>query len=204
MRTLSPMQNELWLRRLIWTDYRLAVLLTVVLPLILLIWVLVKRADALSRLLIIYWRVASLLAISVYLMIPGWWVGYLSGFFARVLIPISLWFWADLNEEIQDRPPSPLKLSFTAWRWAITAHSSLGAILTLPFFGCAFSASFRETPYCQIWLEAPWLYKQWFHPNTPPGVLGFFGAMGLTVYLLSLIYFLVVRLGKQGRSALEQ
>ena len=30
------------------------------------------------------------------------------------------------------------------------------------------------------------------------------GAMGLTVYILYFAYFLLVRLGKQGRSALEQ
>ena len=32
------MQNEIWFRPLIWMDYRLALLFTVVIPLILLIW----------------------------------------------------------------------------------------------------------------------------------------------------------------------
>jgi hypothetical protein len=46
---------ENWLRSLIWTDYRLAVIFTVILPLILLLWALVQKAEAIQRLLTIYW-----------------------------------------------------------------------------------------------------------------------------------------------------
>jgi hypothetical protein len=192
------------LRSLVWMDFRLAVLVTVVLPLILLIWALVKKSEAIQRLLMIYWRVSSLLAITVYLLIGGVLVSFIAGPLARVLIPISLWFWVDLNEEIAELPKSPLKLSFTAWRWAISAYSVLGLIGSLPFLQCAFSRSMFNSPFCQIWADPPILFKQIFHANTKPEFLGFLAITALGFYIVCLGYFVLVRLGKQGRSALDQ
>ena len=200
--------NQAWLRPLVWMDYRLAVLFTVIVPLILLGWALARQADAILRLLIIYWRVASLLLITVYLAIATWScpISYITGFAARLLIPISLWFWVDLNDEIKDLPQSSLKFALTSWRWAATIYTSLGAIAHLPFLSCAFSRGEKaiDTPTCQIWLQAPWGYKDLFHREASPGFLGFVGAIGLIVYTLYFAYFLLIRLGKQGRSALEQ
>ncbi|QDZ39954.1 DUF3177 family protein [Euhalothece natronophila Z-M001] len=198
------MEAEVWYRPLVWTDYRLAVIFTVLIPLILLLWAFIQKAQSLQRLLIIYWRVSSLLMITVYLMIPGWPLGYLSGFFARVLIPISLWFWADVNEDIADQPQRPLKFTFTAWRWAMTVYCIIGALINLPFFACAFSEEARGGAYCQVWLEAPQLYQQWFHANSAPGFLGVLGMIGLIVYVASLGYFLIVRLVKEGRTAMVE
>ncbi|MEL6138334.1 MAG: DUF3177 family protein, partial [Cyanobacteria bacterium J06628_6] len=59
------------LRPVVWTDYRLAVLFTVLLPLILLVWATVQRASIIQQILLTYWKVSSLLAITVYLMIGG-------------------------------------------------------------------------------------------------------------------------------------
>lgn len=189
------------LRTLAWVDYRFAVLLTVLLPLGLLVWALVRGSGAIAHLLTIYWRVASLLAISVYLLVPGWGVGYLTGVLARILIPVSLWFWADLNEEIDDQPERALKLAFTSWRWATSFYCVAGAILTLPFIPCTVGGA---TAYCELWREAPVRYAQLLHPNQTPGFLGFLGATGLFFYTLYFLYFLVFRLTKQGRTAMEQ
>ena len=196
--------EEIWFRPMVWTDYRLAVLFTVIVPLILLIWSLVRQVEAIQRLLIIYWRVASLLMITVYLMIPTWPISFVTGFAGRVLIPISLWFWVDLNDEIKDLPQSFLKIALTSWRWAVTIYCCLGAIATLPFLSCTFSAGAIEQPFCQVWLEAPWAYQAFFHPQATPGFLGFLGIVGLVFYVFYLAYFLLIRLGKQGRSAIEQ
>lgn len=198
------MDAEVWYRPLVWMDYRLAVLFAVILPLILLFWAFIQKAQTMQRLLIIYWRVASLLMVTVYLMIPGWAFGYLSGLFARILIPVSLWFWADINEDLVDQPQRPLKFVFTAWRWAMTIYSTLGAIANLPFFSCAFSDAFQQQPYCQVWLEAPQLYREWFHPNSRPEFLGVLGMMGLVAYVASLAYFIIVRLAKEGRTAMVE
>ena len=144
------MSQEL-LRSLVWMDYRLAVVFTVILPLVLLLWSLFKRVEAMQRLLIIYWRVASLLAITVYLMIGGFPFSFLTSIMARVLIPIGLWFWADLNEEIDDQPRNQLKLAFTSWRWATTVYCVLGVIASLPFLHCAFSRTACAPPFCPVW-----------------------------------------------------
>ncbi|HBB35382.1 MAG TPA: DUF3177 domain-containing protein [Cyanobacteria bacterium UBA8803] len=197
------MQDEI-LRVLVWTDYRLAVLFMVFIPLILLIWAFVQKADSMVRLSIIYWRVASLLAITVYILIASWPIGFVSGFCARILIPIALWFWVDLNEDIEDRPASPLKLTLTAWRWATTIYCTLGALASIPSLSCAFAAKAIQTPFCQVLLEPPFLFKEYFHPGAKPQFLGFLGMVGLCIYVLYLSYFVLIRLGKQGRSAIEQ
>ena len=196
---------DIWFRPLVWMDYRLGVLIAVIIPFILLIWVSFQRQEAMQRLLIIYWRVASLLMITVYLLIPDWRIGFVTGFAARLLIAISLWFWADLNEEIRDIPQNIIKLTFTSWRWAITAYCVLSAIAKSIFLPCSFSSTAVETGFCQVWLEAPQAYRNFFH--TKPGnegFLGFLGAVGLVIYIIYLAYFVLIRLGKQGRSALEQ
>jgi hypothetical protein len=197
------MSQEL-LRSLVWTDYRLAVLVTVVVPLVLLIWSTLKQSEAIQRLMIIYWRVASLLGITVYLLIGNLQIGFVAGLMASILIPISLWFWLDLNEDIDDQPQKPLKLVFTAWRWAVSVFSGVGAIATLPTLRCAFSREAFAQPFCQVWLDPPFLYKEIFHRNTTPGFLAFLGVVGLIIYVLYLIYFVFVRLSKQGRTAVEQ
>ena len=196
--------EEIWFRPLIWTDYRLAVFFAVGLPIVLLVWATWKRAEAMQRLLIIYWRVASLLMITVYLMIPSWPISLLTSWVARILIPISLWFWADVNDEITDASKSSLKLVFTSWRWAVTIYCLIGSIAMIPFLPCIFSATQGETAFCKVWFEAPYLYKALFHGGSTPGFLGFLGASGLCVYIIYFVYFLLVRLGKQGRSAMEQ
>ncbi|MGK7877968.1 MAG: DUF3177 family protein [Xenococcaceae cyanobacterium] len=196
--------DEIWFRPLVWTDYRLAVLFTAIMPLILLIWAFVRKSEAIQRLLIIYWRVASLLMITIYLMIPALSISFITGLSARILIPISLWFWVDLNDEIRDLPQSAFKLVLTSWRWAVTIYCSLGAIASLPFLSCAFPLWVVKTPFCKVWLEAPWGYKEIFHRDSTPGFLGFLGIVGLIFYLIYLSYFVLIRLGRQGRSALEQ
>ncbi len=196
---------DIWFRPLVWMDYRLGVLLAVIVPFVLLIWALFQKQEAMQRLLIIYWRVTSLLMITVYLLIPDWKIGFISGFAARVLIPISLWFWVDLNEEIRDIPQSLLKLVFTSWRWAMTGYSILGAIAKAFFLPCGISDTRMKTSFCQVWLEAPQAYRDFFHTKSGnEGFLGFLGAVGLVIYIIYLAYFVLIRLGKQGRSALEQ
>jgi hypothetical protein len=196
--------NEVWFRQLVWIDYRLALLFLVFTPLIVLIWAFVQKAEGMQRLLTIYGRVSSLLAITIYLMIAQYPVSFISGLMGRVLIPISLWFWVDLNDEIDYQANTPLKLIFNSWRWGVTVYSILGAISLVPFVGCAISETAIKTPYCQVWLEAPLLFKQYFHYNSKPAFLGFLGIVGLLIYVVYLTYFVVVKLGKQGRSATQQ
>ena len=198
------MQEEI-LRALVWMDYRLAVLFMVFIPLTLLIWAVIKKADAMVRLLIIYWRVASLLAITIFILIAAWPIGFVSSLSAYILIPISLWFWVDLNEEIDDQPQNSLKLALTSWRWAMTIYCTIVAIASIPFLRCAFVKGAVETTFCQVWTEAPLVFKDSFlSQRYDPEVWGFLGVVALIFYVLYLSYFVLIRLGKQGRSAMEQ
>lgn len=196
--------NELWFRPFAWMDFRLAVLFAVVIPLILLIWAFVQKASAMQHLLAIYWRVASLLGITIYLMSAQSPISFITAPIARVLIAIALWFWIDLNEEIDDQPASPLKLTFSAWRWATTVYCLVSAIAYLPFLSCAFSTTAIKTPYCQAAIEPLLVFKQYVHPNSTPAFLGFLAIVGLIIYVLYLSYFVLFKLGKYGRSAIQQ
>ena len=194
---------EPWFRPLVWLDYRLAVLFAVIIPLALLIWAFVQNVDAMQRLLIIYWRVSSLLLITLYMSIASIPGSFVCGIIARILIPISLWFWVDLNEEIDDRPPSTLKWAMTSWRWAMTVYCGLGVCFAFPSLRCGFLGleGILDTPACRVWLEVPWKYKEYFHANTSAGFLGFLGILGLIFYLIFFCSF-VLRVNKQGRSAM--
>ncbi|MFW9259362.1 hypothetical protein A4S05_35180 [Nostoc sp. KVJ20] len=198
------MDYNIWFRPFVWIDYRLAVLFLVIIPLILLIWAFVQKAEGIQRLLTIYWRVSSLVAITIYLMIAQYPVGFISGLMARILIPISLWFWVDLNDEIEYQTSGSLKFIFTSWRWATTVYCILGTLASIPFLVCAFSANVLKTAYCSVWFEAPLLFKEYFHANSKAEFLGFLGIVSLVIYVLYLSYFVLIKLGKQGRSATLQ
>jgi len=201
--SLLAVSEKLWFEPLVWMDYRLAVLLSLVMPLILMIWAFVQKNDTIQHLLTIYWRVASLLAITVYMMIAALPVGFVSGLIARVLILIGLWFWVDLNEDLDHQSEMPLRWTFTSWRWAMTVYNLLGALAQIPFLTCAVSKSPLDTRFCQIWLDPPLLYKEYFHHNTDARMLGVLGFLALLVYVSYLSYFVLVKLAKHGRSALD-
>ena len=189
---------------LVWTDYRLALLFAVFVPLTLLIWSWVAKAEAISSIMTIYWRVASLLAITVYLMIGGYSFSFITALAAKILIPLSLWFWADLNEEIREQPKRSLNLAFNAWRWAMTFYCGIGIIVQIAFLRCAFSNTAFAGESCQAWLQPSLAFADVFHANFESGFLGVLGIVALVLYALYLGYFLLVKLGRQGRSALNQ
>ncbi|MFM7405118.1 MAG: DUF3177 family protein [Cuspidothrix sp.] len=193
--------TQVWFRPYVWMDYRLSLLFILIIPLILLIWAFVQKADSMQRLLMIYFKVASLLAITIYLMIGNFSASFISALMGRILIPISLWFWVDINDEIEYYPNGVLKLIFSSWRWATTVYSILGAIALIPFVSCAFSTTAIKTSYCSVWLEAPLIFKDYFHHNSKPAFLGFLGIVGLGFYVVYLSYFVVFKLNKHGRSA---
>ncbi|MBN3905819.1 MAG: DUF3177 family protein [Nostoc sp. NMS1] len=198
------MDYNVWFRPFVWIDYRLSVLFLVIIPLILLIWAFVQKTEGIQRLLTIYWKVSSLVAITIYLMIAQYPVSFISGLMAQILIPISLWFWIDINDEIEYQTSGALKFIFTSWRWATTVYCILGTLAFIPFLGCAFSASVMKTAYCRVWFEIPLLFKEYFHANSKAEFLGFLGITSLVVYVVYLSYFVLIKLGKQGRSATPQ
>ncbi|MFZ9167965.1 DUF3177 family protein, partial [Vulcanococcus sp.] len=79
------MPDPLLYRTLVWLDYRLAAVFAIGLPLVLLIWAAWKQEGALTRLLGIYWKVASLLLITVLLLTDNRPLGYLLALLAQLL-----------------------------------------------------------------------------------------------------------------------
>ncbi|MFO7630036.1 MAG: DUF3177 family protein [Prochlorococcaceae cyanobacterium] len=200
--------SDLLYRSLVWLDYRLAVLFFVAMPLVLLVWSSLRREGALVRLLLLYWKTASLLAITVLLLSDGRPLGYLLGVVAQLLIVATLWFWVDLNEELADLPPwRPLPLTMRLWRWAVTLLGLLGALISATALGCLGAS--LQTTVCQVWQEAPRALLGWFDlvfgflfgGNWTPSLSAFVGYLGLVAYGVGLLQWLLVRLPRQGRVA---
>lgn len=188
------------LRTLVWTDCRLALVFLVFFPLGLLVWAVIENAQPISRLLVIYWRVASLLLITMYLMMAQVPLSFVTLFLAMLLIPVSLWFWVDLNEEIDDRR-GKLKLALTVWRWATTLFCLLSAAALAPSLGCAGSKAAIAAPQCQVWLEPAYGVAAIAHSSTGVSRINILATLALILYGFYFGYFLLFRLSKQGRSA---
>ncbi|GAB4218531.1 MAG: DUF3177 family protein [Synechococcales cyanobacterium] len=176
-----------WFTEWIWWDFRVAVVLTVVVPIGLLVWSYVTRHRPVQDLLIIYWKVASLLAITVYLMIGGIPVGFLSGAAARAAIPTALWFWPLLTLEISETPGLLSRL-FLGWRWLVSVYMGVGLLFSLAFAPCAFQTPISAE--CRAWWDPPLAYRDIFHPTVSKELLGFVGVIGLSIYVLYSLYFL--------------
>ncbi len=195
-------------RTLVWLDYRLAVVFTLGLPLVLLVWAALRREQALVRLLGLYWKVASLLAISVMLLVDARPLGFALLVVAPLLMLACVWFWVDLNEELADLPPwRPLPLTVRSWRWALTVFAPLTAALAATALGCLAGVAAR--PHCQLWLEAPrrlhrgaaGVFSFVFGADLTPTLTAFIAYVALVAYVVGLLQWLLVRLPRQGRVA---
>jgi hypothetical protein len=198
-------------RSLVWLALHVAVLFTVGVPIVLLVWAAVKREASLVRLLSIYWKVASLLLIADLLLTDRRPIGFALLVLAPLLVLASLWFWVDLNEELADLPPwRPLPLTVRIWRWGVSFWALIGAALSATALGCMDSAQ-MTSPRCAVWLQPPLELHQHlarvfdfvFGGQWTPGVAAFIGYVGLLAYVVGLLQWLLVRLPKLGRVAGE-
>ena len=202
------MPDLLLYRTPVWLDYRLAAVFALGLPLVLLVWSALNREQALTRLMGIYWKVASLLLITVLLLTDNRPLGYLLAVLSQLLVVISVWFWVDLNEELADLPPwRPLPFVVRAWRWGLTVFGVLGAALSAVALSCVGGGLTR--PICRVWLEAPddlhggvaSVFDFVFGGSWTAAIAAFVGYVSLVAYGVGLLQWLVVRLPKQGRVA---
>ncbi len=172
--------------RLVYTDFVLAVLLTVLVPLALLIWAAVQKNKPLARKMIAYWRVSALLMVAVYLLIGGVPIAYLAGVSARVFIPLSL-FWplgeAKSWEGVAER-------AFVYWRRVVTVYCGLGVVATVPLLRC--TAQWTVTTACEVWREPPLVFARVVHGGLEPALATQIGWAGLGVYVGIATWWLVV------------
>ena len=202
------MPDLLLYRTLVWLDYRLAAVFAIGLPLVLLIWATLRQEPALQRLLGIYWKVASLLLITVLVLTDNRPLGYLLAVVAQLLVVVSVWFWVDLNEELADLPPwRPLPFAVRSWRWGLTLYGLLGAALSARALDCLGGGVSRAI--CRVWLEAPddlhggaaRVFDFLFGGRWTGALAAFVGFVALVGYGVGLLQWLLVRLPKQGRVA---
>jgi len=200
---------DLTTRTLVWLTYRLGATIALGLPLVLLIWAGLRRDPALVRLLSIYWKVASLLAISVLLLTDQRPIGYVTALLAPLLMAGSVWFWVDLNEELADSPPGrALPMTVRIWRWSLTLFSAFAVGMSGSALGCARALQSAE---CKVWLEAPQglhrvaerLFDFVFGGQWTEAVAAFVGYIALVAYTVVLLQWLLVRFPRQGRVAGE-
>ena len=200
---------DLSFNSLVWLTYRLGITFGVSLPLILLIWSSIKKELCIVRLLSIYFKVSSLILISILLLTGSRPIGYLSSLMSPILIVISIWFWTDLNEELKALT-NKRGLTFTVklWRWIITFFSGFYTILNFNSLSCIKSVTGEN---CKAWLEGPQslhitiksLFNFLFGANWTEPIASFIGYIALIIYLIGILQILFIKLPKQGRTAGE-
>ena len=199
--------NELTHRALVWLTYRLAATFAVGVPLVLLICSAWRREPMVMRLLGIYWKMASLMAISLLLLTDQRPLGYATAVVAPLLMVISLWFWVDINEELADQPSwRPLPLAVKVWRWAFSGYGLLSLVMSATGLRCMQQ---MDSPACFNWLEAPQgihglaatVFNFLFGGMWTEAVAAFVGYVALVAYLVGLLQWLLVRLPRYGRVA---
>ena len=100
-----------------------------------------------------YWQASSLLLITVAFNVQGMQLGVLTGLVAQAMILVSLWWWADLNDELRLAPPSALRSSFLTWRALASVAAAGGVLVQAPFQSCVAVPQLAADASCAAWLE---------------------------------------------------
>ena len=192
---------------LVWLSYRTAATFAFGLPLFLLIWAKISGLSSIDRLLSIYWKVSSLYVIKLLFLSGENQLGQLISFISPILMVGSIWFWVDLNEEIDDMSVyKPISLTTKIWRWTLSLWCILNTGLHIFSWRCLNSIN---GDYCDIWREIPYnsfvttkiIIKFVLDGNWTSGFSTFFAYLALILYLIGLLQWLIMQLPKNGRFA---
>ena len=192
---------------LVWLSYRSAATFAFGLPLFLLIWAKISNLSSIDRLLSIYWKVSSLYAISLLFLSGDSQLGQFISFVSPILMVGSIWFWVDINEEIEEMfIYKPISLTTRIWRWTLTFWGILNTSLHLFSWKCLNSINGN---YCDTWREIPYnsflttkiIIKFILGGNWTTAFATFFAYLALTLYLIGLLQWLIIQFPKNGRFA---
>ncbi len=86
----------------VWLSFQLSIIFFIGIPITLLIWSIKRCNKAVNKLLTIYWKVALLFFISLFLLIGKFNYALLITNLSLILITISVWFWNDINDELRE------------------------------------------------------------------------------------------------------
>ena len=198
---------EIQYKDLVWLTYRLAATFCFGIPIVLFAWASIKKDSSIIRLLSMYWKTSSLIAISILLLTSQQPIGFIVSFVSPFMVLGSVWFWIDLNEEINEMPSSrPIALFTKAWRWSLTFLAILYGWLSFLSLSCFTVAN---NPNCTAWIHGPQnlhgitriVLNFLFGGNWTQALAGFIGYLSLVVYIIGLSQWLLIRLPKQGRIA---
>ena len=163
--------------------------------------------SSIDRLLSIYWKVSSLYAINLLFLSADSQLGQLISFVSPILMVGSIWFWVDLNEEINEMfIYNPISLTTRIWRWTLSLWAILNTLLHLFSWRCLNSISGN---YCDTWREIPYnsfittklIIKFILGGNWTTAFASFFAYLALTLYLIGLVQWLIIQFPKNGRFA---
>ena len=192
---------------LVWLSYRIAATFAFGLPLFLLIWAKISNVSSIDRLLSIYWKVSSLYAINLLFLSDENQLGQIISFISPILMVSSIWFWVDLNEEINEMSVyKPIALTTRIWRWTLSFWCILNTGLHLFSWRCLNSIS---GSYCDTWREIPYnsflttkiIIKFILGGNWTTAVATFFAYLALILYGIGFIQWLIMQFPKNGRFA---
>ena len=192
---------------LVWLSYRIAATFAFGLPLFLFIWAKFSNSSSIDRLLSIYWKVSSLYAINILFLSSESQLGQVISLISPILMVASIWFWVDLNEEIDEMYIyNPISLTTRIWRWCLSFWGVLNTGLHMFSLSCLNSINGN---YCDTWREIPYntfittkiIIKFILDGNWTTTLATFFAYLALILYLIGLLQWLIMQFPKNGRFA---
>ena len=192
---------------LVWLSYRIAATFAFGLPLFLFIWARFSNSTSIDRLLSIYWKVSSLYVINILFLSGDSHLGQFISLVSPILMVTSIWFWVDLNEEIEEMFKfNPISLTTRIWRWTLSLWGILNTGLHIFSWRCLNSINGN---YCDTWREIPYnsfittkiIVKFILGGNWTTTLATFFAYLALILYLIGILQWLLIQFPKNGRFA---
>ena len=191
----------------IWLSFQLSLIFIVGLPLTLFCWSIKNKSKAITKLLSNYWKISILFFISLILLIGEYSFALLITNISTLIMTISVWFWNDINEELNEyRISHALTTTTKVWRWSITFISLSFLIQTLNNINCIY---FINSAECEAWLKPSTnfylilknLFNFLFGASFSQPVAKFLGLFALLIYTLGLLQWAIIKLPKSGRNS---
>ena len=191
----------------IWLSFQLSLIFIVGLPLTLFCWSIKNKSKAITKLLSNYWKISILFFISLILLIGEYSFALLITNISILIMTISVWFWNDINEELNEyRISHALTTTTKVWRWSITFISLSFLIQTLNNINCIY---FINSAECESWLKPSTnlylilknLFNFLFGASFSQPVAKFLGLFALLIYTLGLLQWAIIKLPKSGRNS---
>ena len=190
-----------------WITFQLSSVFIIGVPLSIFIWSIKKRNKAIEKLLIIYWKISILFLISLLLFIGGVDFSLLILIISTSLMTISVWFWNDINRELQGYKITDILITTTkSWRWGLTFISISFLIQSFQDIACLNSINSFE---CLKWSEPSknlsklinQLFNFLFGANFTEPIAKFVGLFALLIYILGLLQWLIIKFPRSRRNS---